>query len=159
MLKSFSTRFCHNIEKGIILNNGIEHKSAVRKVLFYQMGQAWPLFVYFCPFLNTLTNIVQYLTINGRSIDGVLGIRTRDYRMVSAADSAELWRHPSWYNFTIKKVIWLKIPIASKSRFIALIDWSRSRFISRRKWVWKLKNLSTTFYCKKCDSRNWTWSR
>ena len=33
-------------------------------VLFKNMAQTWPLFVYFCPFLNTLTNIVQNLTIN-----------------------------------------------------------------------------------------------
>ena len=40
------------------------------------MGQDQPLFVYFRPFLNTRTNIVQNLTINGKSIDGVLGIQT-----------------------------------------------------------------------------------
>ena len=52
------------------------------------MGQIRPLFVYFRPFLNTMTNIVQHLTI--KSIDGVLGIRTRDHRMVGEDESTEL---------------------------------------------------------------------
>ena len=46
------------------------------------MGQLRPLFVYFRPFLKTMANIAQNLTINGRSINDVLGIRTR--RMVGA---------------------------------------------------------------------------
>ena len=32
-------------------------------VVLLDIGQPWPLFVYFRPFLNTLTNIVQILTI------------------------------------------------------------------------------------------------
>ena len=39
-----------------------------------------------------MKNIVQNLTINGRGIDGVQGIRTRDRRMVGADESTELWR-------------------------------------------------------------------
>ena len=38
------------------------------------------LFVYFHPILNTMTNIVQNL--HGKSIDGILEIRTRDRRIV-----------------------------------------------------------------------------
>ena len=49
-----------------------------------------PLFVYFIPFLNTMTNIVQKLTINCKSVDGVLGIRTRDRWMVGIDESTEL---------------------------------------------------------------------
>ena len=49
------------------------------------MGQTRPLFVYFRPFLNTMTNIVQHLTIN--SVDGVLGIQTQDCWMVGADKS------------------------------------------------------------------------
>ena len=45
-----------------------------------------PLFVYFLPFLTTMTNIVHHLTI--KSVDGVLGIRTQDRRMVGAAMTA-----------------------------------------------------------------------
>ena len=33
-------------------------------------------FVYLHPFLNTITNIVQNLTIDGKSVAGVLGIQT-----------------------------------------------------------------------------------
>ena len=43
------------------------------------MDQIRPSFVYFRPFLNTITNIVQ-LTINEKSVDGVVGIRTRDHQ-------------------------------------------------------------------------------
>ena len=56
------------------------------------MGQVWPLFVYFNPFLNAMTNIVQNLIINGKSKDGVLGIRTLDCKMVGADEPAELCR-------------------------------------------------------------------
>ena len=38
------------------------------------MGQTWPLFVYFRPFLNTTTNIAQNCTINGKSVVDELGI-------------------------------------------------------------------------------------
>ena len=33
-------------------------------------------------------------TINEKSVDGVLGTRTRGGRMVGADESTELWRHP-----------------------------------------------------------------
>ena len=39
-----------------------------------------------------MTNIVQKLTINGKSIDGVLGIRTWDCIMVGEDESTELWQ-------------------------------------------------------------------
>ena len=61
------------------------------------MCQTRPLFVYFRSFLNTMTNIVQHLTL--KSIDGVLGIRTRDCRMVGADESTELKRPPTVYLF------------------------------------------------------------
>ena len=35
------------------------------------------------------------LTINDESIDGVLGIQTRESRMVGTNKSTKLWRHPS----------------------------------------------------------------
>ena len=53
------------------------------------MGQSWPLFVYFCPFFNT-TSIIQI----EKSVDGVLGIRTRGCRIVGARETMELWRPP-----------------------------------------------------------------
>ena len=51
------------------------------------MGQSWPLFVYFRHFLIT-TSIIE------KSIDCVLGIRTRGRRMVGADETTELWRPP-----------------------------------------------------------------
>ena len=51
------------------------------------MGQTGPHFVYFRPFLNTMTNTV-HLTV--KSVDGVLGIRTLDRKMVGADESTEL---------------------------------------------------------------------
>ena len=56
------------------------------------MGQTRSLFVHFCPFLNTMTNIVQNYTI--KCVDGVLGIQTLDRSTVGADESTELWRHP-----------------------------------------------------------------
>ena len=42
-----------------------------------------------------MANIVQNSTINGKSIDGVLGIQTRDRRIVGSYETTELWFH--WY--------------------------------------------------------------
>ena len=42
-------------------------------LLFFKYVPNPASFVYFNPFLNTMTNIVQK-TINGKSVDGVLGI-------------------------------------------------------------------------------------
>ena len=44
---------------------------------FFKMGQSRPLFVYFCPFLITIS-LIQIV----KSIDGVLGIQTRGCRIV-----------------------------------------------------------------------------
>ena len=46
---------------------------------------------HFRPFLNAMTNKVQ-LTKKGKSIDGVLGIRTLGRNMESADESTDLWR-------------------------------------------------------------------
>ena len=51
------------------------------------MGQSWHPFVNFRPFLNSMTNLVQNLTKNGRNVATKLGIRTRDYRMESADEA------------------------------------------------------------------------
>ena len=50
------------------------------------MGQFRPLFVYFRSFLSTISIQIE------KSIDGVLGIRTRGRRMVGADKTMELWR-------------------------------------------------------------------
>ena len=54
------------------------------------MGQSRPLFVYFCFFLVTISIQIE------KSVDGVLGIRTRGRRMVIADETTELWRPPTF---------------------------------------------------------------
>ena len=53
--------------------------------VFLKMGQSRPLFVYF-----RVTISIQI----EKSIDGLLGIRTRGRRMVGADKTTELWRPP-----------------------------------------------------------------
>ena len=49
----------------------------------------------FCLFSFSLrTNIAQILTINEKSIDGVLGTQTRGGRLVGTDKSTDLWRTP-----------------------------------------------------------------
>ena len=54
------------------------------------MGQSRPLFVYFHTFHITIS-IIQI----EKSVDGVLGTRTQDCRMVGADETTELWRPPN----------------------------------------------------------------
>ena len=54
------------------------------------MGKAWPVFLFFRPFLTTMANIVQNLAINGKRVSVVLGIWTWNHRMVVADESTEL---------------------------------------------------------------------
>ena len=60
--------------------------------LFYQLKK-WAnpglFFVYYCSFLVTISIQIE------KSIDGVLGIRTRGLRMVGADKTTELWQHYS----------------------------------------------------------------
>ena len=63
------------------------------------MGQTRPLFVYFRPFLNTMTNIAQYWLYN--SVDGLLGIGTRGHRMVGEDGHTELWRPHFRFSYLI----------------------------------------------------------
>ena len=53
------------------------------------MGQSRPLFVYFHYFLDTIS-IIQI----EKSVDGVLGIRTRGRSVVGVDETTELWRPP-----------------------------------------------------------------
>ena len=62
------------------------------------MGQSGLFFVYFCPFLITISKI-QIV----KSIDGVLGIRTQGRTMVGVDETTELWRPPESYLFPNKK--------------------------------------------------------
>ena len=52
------------------------------------MGQYRPLFVYFRSFLIIISTQIE------KSIDDVLGIRTRGRRMVGIDETTELWRPP-----------------------------------------------------------------
>ena len=45
---------------------------------FFKMGQSWPLFVYFLPFL-IIISIIQI----EKSVDGILGIQTRGRRIMA----------------------------------------------------------------------------
>ena len=58
------------------------------------MGQTQPLLVYFRSFSQHKDKYSSNFTINDKSIDGVLGSRTRGGRMEGADGSTELWRHP-----------------------------------------------------------------
>ena len=64
---------------------------------FFKMGQSRPLFVYFRHFLYTIS-IIQI----EKSVDGVLGTRTRGRRMVGADETTELWRPPKCQAFLLK---------------------------------------------------------
>ena len=61
---------------------------------FEKMGQSRPLFVYFRPFLNTIS-IIQI----EKSIDGVLGTQTSGHMMVGTDDTTELWWPPRFSKF------------------------------------------------------------
>ena len=58
-------------------------------VFFIKMGQSRALFVYFRPFLITIS-IIEIV----KSVDGVLGIRAWGRRIVGADETMELWRPP-----------------------------------------------------------------
>ena len=64
------------------------------------MGQSRALFVYFRPFLITIS-IVQI----EKSIDGVLGTWTHSRMMVGADDTTELWRPPLYKLFIGSKML------------------------------------------------------
>ena len=55
------------------------------------MGQAWPL-CNFHPFVRE-TNIEQKLTKNGKSVNGVVGNRTRDLRRINCATFCNCFDH------------------------------------------------------------------
>ena len=56
---------------------------------FLKKGPIPASFVYF----HYLTDTISIIQIE-KSIDGVLGIRTRGHRMVGADETTELWRPP-----------------------------------------------------------------
>ena len=63
------------------------------------LGFSLSVSLLFVLFTNAMTNIAQleYVTINDKSLDGVLGNQTRSGRMEGtdkSTKSTELWRHP-----------------------------------------------------------------
>ena len=58
------------------------------------MGQNRSLFLYFCSFLTMQDRYSTHLTVNDKSIDGMLGSQTRGSRMEGSDESNEIWRHP-----------------------------------------------------------------
>ena len=79
-------------------------KSNVEKFFEYyikfkkNMGQSRPLFVYFRPFHITNQSQIE------KSIDGLLGIRTRGRRMEGTDKTTELWRPPILYEICEDKI-------------------------------------------------------
>ena len=69
-----------------------ERRGHVFKGSFKNIGQARPLLVYFCPFFNTMANIAHHLTINGKIVDGLLGILSQGHKIVDEDESNELWK-------------------------------------------------------------------
>ena len=64
-------------------------------ILFFKMGQTRPLFgFYFRSFSQHKDKYSTNVTINDKSIDGVLGSRTQGGMMEGADEYTELWRHP-----------------------------------------------------------------
>ena len=61
------------------------------QLVFLNMIQTRPLFVYFCPFHNAKTNKVQFL-LSIKSIECEFGIRSRAGRTEDADESTRLWR-------------------------------------------------------------------
>ena len=57
---------------------------------FFKWAKPGLFLVYLRSFHNARTNF----TINVKSIDGLLGSRTRSSMMEGADESTELWRHP-----------------------------------------------------------------
>ena len=103
------------------------------------MCQIRPLFCLFSSFSQHDENIAKIGYINGRSVDGVLGIRTRDRRLVGTDKSTDLWRP-----------INNQITFASHESYHIQAGWhtyaTRGRSVSKRLEMSDF-NVSQTFYC------------
>ena len=85
----FITAFCWLRLGPVIIVGPLKSYSSY----FFKMCQYRPLFVYFHSFLVTISIQIE------KSIDGVLGIRTRGCRMVGADETTELWRPPHYSSY------------------------------------------------------------
>ena len=89
MKKDFCLNECRMNDTYKIPNRWID----VRTAWWLHPAKPGLFFVYFCYF--HITNTAQsWLWLHDKSIDSVLGTRTRRGRMVVADESTELWRHP-----------------------------------------------------------------
>ena len=93
----------------VILNNCIcSTYDKTASWLFFKKWANHGLFLFiFCSFLITISIQIE------KSVDGVLGIRTRGRRMVGTDETTELWRPPdSWlfeWLILCKDILYLKI--------------------------------------------------
>ena len=113
------------------------------------MGQSWPLFVYFRSFLTISIQIEK-------SIDGVLGIRTRGRKMVGADETTELWRPPKSQRFhlldTALILDHLELLICSFIRFVLgakILFFHHINLYSIFFLVTIIKIAGLCFFCKK----------
>ena len=83
--------------------------SSFKAAVYHEIDFALPLFLYFLKkyiwakpglfffhFVLTMTNMGQNLAINGKGVDGVLRIQTRDYKMVGVDEPTGAMA-ASWY--------------------------------------------------------------
>ena len=73
-----------------VVTHNHETRAPAPFTIVLKMGQSRPLFCYFRSFLVTISIQIE------KSVDGVLGIRTRGRRMVGADETMELWRPPAF---------------------------------------------------------------
>ena len=69
------------------------------------MGKTRPLFSLFSFFSQRKDKYSTNFTINDKSIDRVLGNRTRGGMMEDADKSTELWRHPFFIVLKLKLLV------------------------------------------------------
>ena len=60
----------------------------------------------------------KYITINDKSIDGVLGTQTRGGRMVGPEESTQQWRPPCLHLFLLNSPTPLLLPVKNKQLFV-----------------------------------------
>ena len=119
------------------------------KQLFKKMGQSRPLFVYFRPFLITIS-IIQI----EKSLGGVLGIQTCVRRMAGADKTTELWRLPKNTTLPFLQIpqVWITLRhIFRGPKWLHFYQfdfvkftWCDSLFCVQLQmcWVWKTVDLS-----------------
>ena len=96
------------------------------------MSQSRPLFVYCCPFLITIS-IIQI----EKSLDGVLGIQTRECRMVGSDETTEQWQ-PLYINCLLQRVHWTDLAFPSCSGFLFdERELPSAAHQQQRQWRWR----------------------